>query len=724
MNSTFVRNVVGVVVATLVLAVALGLFLFQDYQTRLDLQKKALLADHYESVKVSVESLFQAAYHTNRTISLLPGVRAMTGKNRANADQDIVALKRFTVESDLCAQQLYNNLATSASVSEVYGVLNGLNASAGEVPFFMYDTLIIDKTKAKADAAGTNQAVSADVPDQSEVAEYTYFPTALQYFQQNFPTFNFSNLDKIPALSSPVMRTCDNAQYLSVSKGNVHDADGICYMTPFYSSNGAELGMIVTVIRTNVLEALMLNVPFLVLTEDDKTSAQTAGFNMPADMGNFVLVNSKTGVTVGDRRDPKLIDTVSAMVRDQSKDSMIHSAKLDIPDASDWQLFYRFDPTIMKQFESATVWQAVGLFTALIVVAGLVLFVIFMLDRKRRQVLSVVSVIQEITENDDLTRQISLNRKDEVGEVAKVFNTLISKLRSIIEEVRSNAASLTTASEVLAHGATSLAEGSHQESEQVASIAASTGNSSSAMNSIAAGTEEMSVSVKGVADAIAQMNASLTEVSRSCAHESVITGKATTDAKAVKDLITELEKASHEIEGIISVINAIADQTNLLALNATIEAARAGQQGKGFAVVANEVKELAHQTAQATERVRQQIEGMGVRTAHAVTAMSGISAIINEIDQISHTIAGAVEEQTATMHEISGSIDGASQATEEVARRVAESASSLTGISDSVQAVRGVAQKNATEISTVSGSAQSLAALASNLEKLVAQFTI
>ncbi len=258
----------------------------------------------------------------------------------------------------------------------------------------------------------------------------------------------------------------------------------------------------------------------------------------------------------------------------------------------------------------------------------------------------------------------------------------------------------------------------------MASIASSTGNSSVAMNSIAAGTEEMSVSVKGVADAIAQMNASLTEVSRSCAHESVITGKATTDAKAVKDLITELEKASHEIEGIISVINAIADQTNLLALNATIEAARAGQQGKGFAVVANEVKELAHQTAQATERVRQQIEGMGIRTADAVTAIGGISAIINEIDQISHTIAGAVEEQTATMHEISGSIDGASQATEEVARRVAESAAGLTGISDSVQAVRGVAQKNATEISNVSGSAQALAGLASNLEKLVAKFTI
>ncbi|MEI7838034.1 MAG: methyl-accepting chemotaxis protein, partial [Planctomycetota bacterium] len=170
--------------------------------------------------------------------------------------------------------------------------------------------------------------------------------------------------------------------------------------------------------------------------------------------------------------------------------------------------------------------------------------------------------------------------------------------------------------------------------------------------------------------------------------------------------------------------NAIAEQTNMLALNATIEAARAGQQGRGFAVVANEVKELAHQTAQATEKVRQQIEGMGVRTADAVTAIGGITSLIDEINQISHTIAGAVEEQTATMHEISGSIDGASQATEEVARRVAESASNLVSISGSIQSVREVTEQNSSEISKVSGSARSLAELAARLEKLVSGFVL
>jgi methyl-accepting chemotaxis protein len=169
-----------------------------------------------------------------------------------------------------------------------------------------------------------------------------------------------------------------------------------------------------------------------------------------------------------------------------------------------------------------------------------------------------------------------------------------------------------------------------------------------------------------------------------------------------------LGQSSSEIGKVVKVITSIAQQTNLLALNATIEAARAGEAGKGFAVVANEVKELAKETAKATEFISSKIDAIQADTEGAVTAIKQISLIINQINDLQATIASAVEEQTAT--------------TNEMARNVSEAA---TGSSDIAQNITGVAQA---AISTSQGAADSLQAsselarMASELQSMVAKF--
>ncbi len=262
-------------------------------------------------------------------------------------------------------------------------------------------------------------------------------------------------------------------------------------------------------------------------------------------------------------------------------------------------------------------------------------------------------------------------------------------------------ASLEQTAESLASAASELTAVSQQ-------MAANAEETAAQANVASAAAEQVSSNVATVATGTEEMGASIKEIAKSANEAARVATSAVKVAERTNATVAKLGESSAEIGNVIKVITSIAQQTNLLALNATIEAARAGEAGKGFAVVANEVKELAKQTAKATEDISRKIEAIQGDTKGAVEAIGKISSIINQINDIQNTIASAVEEQTATTGEISRNVNEAAKGSNEIAQNI-------TGVA---QAARSTTEG----AGHTKSSADELARLAIDLQKLVAQF--
>jgi methyl-accepting chemotaxis protein len=362
---------------------------------------------------------------------------------------------------------------------------------------------------------------------------------------------------------------------------------------------------------------------------------------------------------------------------------------------------------------------------AVVTFVALFIVIIFLANTIIKPISRVISVLKEIAQGQgDLTKRIDIESKDEIGELAYWFNSFMEHLQKIIRSVNQNTVNIKSATEELSSSSNKIACSTEQLTGQAGNVADSAKEISSNFQSISGATEQMSSSVNTVAIAIEEMTSSLNEVSKNCHIELEAAEKAERKLHSGQDLIKKLEVAAKEIGKIVDIINDIADQTSLLALNATIEAASAGEAGKGFAVVANEVKELAKQTAVATEQISKQVESIQNSTTTTVENIDEIVAVIENVNLTSQAIVSAVEEQSATISEIAKNIGEVSQGANGTSKKIAESAQVLSQVSSNIQEVKTATNNTAKDISQINDNTEKLVTLTADLDTIVKQFKI
>ncbi|HEY9187888.1 MAG TPA: methyl-accepting chemotaxis protein [Ignavibacteria bacterium] len=275
----------------------------------------------------------------------------------------------------------------------------------------------------------------------------------------------------------------------------------------------------------------------------------------------------------------------------------------------------------------------------------------------KKPISDLINAIKKVIQGD-FTTQIEIKNKDEIGRISEMINDLIKSRKDEITDLLKRSETIINASKRLLNVSINVQENSEKLNEQTSITAASS--------------EQVSTNISTVSSAAEEMASSVKEIAKNTNTASSISNDAASKATVAGEVIDRLGKSSSEIGNIVKAINTIAEQTNLLALNATIEAARAGESGKGFAVVANEVKELAKEAGKATEDISNRIKMIQEESNNAINVIKEIIESITQINDISNTIASAVEEQTVTTSEITRNLSEATKGASTVAESNAE----------------------------------------------------
>ena len=308
---------------------------------------------------------------------------------------------------------------------------------------------------------------------------------------------------------------------------------------------------------------------------------------------------------------------------------------------------------------------------------------------------SMVHRLEDIVSGEaDLTERIAVESTDEFGQMADLFNQFMERMQGSMSLIGNQAKSIGVAARNLDQLSHDLEQTASETAEESAIASDSSLNVSDNVDAVANGLDEMREAINSIAMSVNEMVR--------------VVGVAVQQAAATGQTVEALEDSSKDIDSVLKIISVIAAQTNLLALNATVEAARAGEAGRGFAVVATEVKDLAKETALATDKILNQVNAIKTSSRAAIEAMDNIRKVIEQVDGYQTTIAGAIEEQTAT--------------TSEMTRAVHETANQSNSITMSMQNVAESATQNNEYCSRLARSSENLTKTSSALEKFVSGF--
>jgi methyl-accepting chemotaxis protein len=339
---------------------------------------------------------------------------------------------------------------------------------------------------------------------------------------------------------------------------------------------------------------------------------------------------------------------------------------------------------------------------------------------------AVITLAQNIAKGD-LSRDVPveyLERNEEIGMLAQATQSMSVGLRDMVQRMAGDVRTLSSSSAELSANSGQMSGGSRRASEKAHSVAAAAEEMSANVTSVAAGMEQTSTNLTNVSQSTEQMTATIGEIAGNSEKARRITEQATSQAARITEQMNLLGQAAREIGKVTETITEISSQTNLLALNATIEAARAGAAGKGFAVVANEIKELAQQTAAATEDIKGRIAGVQSSTSGGIAEIEKVSQVIREVSEIVSTIAAAIEEQATVTKDIARNIAEASVGVHDANTRVSEASRATLDIAEQIAAVDEAAREVTAGSELIQSSATGLSAVAEQLQGMVAKFQI
>lgn len=460
------------------------------------------------------------------------------------------------------------------------------------------------------------------------------------------------------------------------------------------------------------------------------TGLETTVFEMDTRLTTTIVRDGKR--VVGTKMDnPKVIDTVLAKGEEFFSTNVIlgnsfQSAYWPIKDPNGKISGMYFVGKPLNVIETAK--RNVSL--AILLVTSVLAFIMiclswFIVRGITRPLNAMIFMLRDIAEGDgDLTKRLHDNSGTETQDLAELFNKFVTQVHTIIGEVSHHAKQMNDSSEGLLALAGSLSTTSDTMEGKSHAVAAAAEQMSSNMNTVASAMEEFSINIGTVASSTEEMSSTVSEISMNAGKAREITGQAVESAEAASHRVNDLGEAAREINKVTEAITAISSQTNLLALNATIEAARAGEAGRGFAVVANEIKELAQQTARATDDIRSKIQGIQSATGTTVREIQQISHVINDVNAIVTTIAAAVEEQSVTTREITQNLAQASSGIQEINENVTQADSVIKDVAKDVSDVSSMAETISSNAEDVLGNSNTLSSISATLSSLVNKFKV